>query len=156
MEKAELARRMAVRLREARAERKLTQAQAEAAAGLGTKTVASWENRDGRGFGRHGPSLFQLGSLADLYDVSIDWLLGRSEIRRPMRPGDSLVDVDRCESLLADGSGRGTNGESETAPRWQIPARPRLCRPGDPYLDQLDRSLNGNRAALAPTGLRTD
>ena len=39
-------------------------------------TMIAWEN------GKHKPSIDTLSELADFYDVSLDYLVGRSEKRR--------------------------------------------------------------------------
>ncbi|MCM1342664.1 MAG: helix-turn-helix domain-containing protein [Lachnospiraceae bacterium] len=63
------------RVKKARQGAGYTQKQVEAKTGISQPIIAYIEN------GKREPSLENLGILADLYEVSIDWLLGRGEKR---------------------------------------------------------------------------
>lgn len=61
------------RLRETRAKRGLEQAQLAARAGIPATSISHFEA------GRRKPSLVNLGNLAEALEVSIDYLLGRTD-----------------------------------------------------------------------------
>lgn len=63
------------RVKKARQEAGYTQKQVETETGISQPIIAYIEN------GKREPSLENLGILADLYEVSIDWLLGRGKKR---------------------------------------------------------------------------
>ena len=63
--------RIGLRLREARERLRLSQAQAARKAGLDQPRLNEFENATRM------PNVLVLQKLADLYDVSVDWLLGR-------------------------------------------------------------------------------
>lgn len=59
------------RLREVRKSKKLTQKELAEQIGIKRNTYSDWEN------GKTEPSFENLVKLADLLDVSLDWLFGR-------------------------------------------------------------------------------
>lgn len=61
------------RLREVRKSKKLTQKELADKFGTNRVNVTKWET------GRTEPSLENLVKLADLFEVSLDWLFGRDE-----------------------------------------------------------------------------
>lgn len=63
---------LAARLRSARTEAGLSQAQLAEAAGVTQAHVSQWES------GRRTPHIDSLVKLADALDVSLDWLAGRT------------------------------------------------------------------------------
>lgn len=65
------------RMKELRKDRGLTQKAVAASLGIGQTTVANYEN------GTRFPDLDKLGEIADLYEVSVDYLLGRSASAEP-------------------------------------------------------------------------
>lgn len=77
------------RLRKARDQAGLTQEQVSAKLGDGFSTASlyRWEN------GKEMPSLDKAATLASLYDVSLDWLVGRAQCSSLLVPGRVLIDV---------------------------------------------------------------
>ena len=63
------------RLRLLRKEKKLTQKEAAAALGIGYRAYPCYELK------QRDPGLHGLIAIADFFDVSLDYLVGRSEIR---------------------------------------------------------------------------
>jgi transcriptional regulator with XRE-family HTH domain len=61
------------RLREARERKNLKQTQVKSRTGINNKTLSGYEN------GVSEPDLETLKILADLYEVSVDWLAGRTD-----------------------------------------------------------------------------
>lgn len=88
------------RLRQARELAAMTQEQVGQSLGYATRTLTRWEN------GQCDPGFDKVVSLADLFQVSLDWLAGRTSIQQLLRPGSVLVN-DRArqvlESMLAEG-----------------------------------------------------
>lgn len=62
------------RLKELRLEKKLNQAELGAIFNIAQVTISSWER------GNSSPSIEELKIIADYFDVSADYLLGREEI----------------------------------------------------------------------------
>lgn len=67
------------RLRELREERGLTQRELAGLLNLNQSTIAFYETD------KKQPSQDTLARLADLFDVSVDYLLGRTDIRNPVK-----------------------------------------------------------------------
>lgn len=88
-----LAKHLAARLRELRAKRALTQDQVAKRLGCHESAVSRWES------GSRFPTGEDLVSLADLFEVSTDDLLGR--VRQHTSPGSALVDMRLLERLGA-------------------------------------------------------
>ena len=65
------------KLRQLREEQGLTQKDIATRLGVYPSAVTRWESGEKR------PELPNLVKLADLYDVSLDYLLGRTEMRKP-------------------------------------------------------------------------
>ena len=66
------------RLRQARTEKNLTQAELAKILSLGESTISFYETN------KREPDYKTLQRLADVLEVSIDWLLGRSEVKNCM------------------------------------------------------------------------
>lgn len=66
----------ALRLKELREEKELTQAELGEKLGISRNTIASWESN------RRTPELETAKQLADFFNVSVDYLLGRTNIRK--------------------------------------------------------------------------
>ncbi len=62
-----------LRIKEQRKKHGLTQKDAAKALGIGQTTIANYEN------GTRVPDLMKVGEIADLYKVSVDYLLGRDD-----------------------------------------------------------------------------
>lgn len=78
---------IAERLRKARERKNLRQTQVKAQTGINNKTLSGYEN------GVSEPDLDTLKRLAELYEVTVDWLTGMTESRTP--PGGGAEDIDK-------------------------------------------------------------
>ncbi|MDN5276299.1 MAG: hypothetical protein PWR01_264 [Clostridiales bacterium] len=67
----------AERLRKLRKERKMTQTDLGKILGLSTSAIGMYEQ------GRRDPDSNTLQKIADIFNVTVDYLLGRSDIRNP-------------------------------------------------------------------------
>lgn len=76
------------KIRELRKQKKLTQAELAKVMSVSQQTVGAWET------GRAIPGSDTLGDLADLFNVSTDYLLGR-----PEKADDDQVDLDLERAL---------------------------------------------------------
>lgn len=65
------------RIRELRAEKNITQLRLSLELEVSQETVSAYEN------GKHLPSLKSLIKMADIFHVSTDYLIGRSDVRKP-------------------------------------------------------------------------
>lgn len=65
------------RIRELRAEKNITQLRLSLELEVSQETVSAYEN------GKHLPSLKSLIKMADIFYVSTDYLIGRSDVRKP-------------------------------------------------------------------------
>jgi len=65
------------RLRKLRKEHKMTQTELGEKLGLSTSAIGMYEQ------GRRDPDSMTLKKIADLFNVTVDYLLGRSDIRNP-------------------------------------------------------------------------
>ena len=66
------------RLKELRAEKKLTQQNTADYLGINLRTYQYYEGKDDKS---HRPDLETLVALADLFEVSVDYLIGRTDAR---------------------------------------------------------------------------
>lgn len=82
-----------MRLRECREKANLSQKYVAISLGIAAPSVANWE-RD-----KTKPSLDNAIQLADLYEVSLDYLLGRSDHRDGALSDDELVLLERYRAL---------------------------------------------------------
>ena len=78
------------RIKRLRIERGLTQQNVADAVHTDKTNVSSWEN------GRYMPSKSVLTLLADFFDVSVDYLLGRTDIPYPLKDEVELNDENPC------------------------------------------------------------
>lgn len=67
------------RLKSLRKEKKMTQANLAKYLNYGYTAIANYES------GRNQPSIYGLIKMAEIFDVSLDYLLGISDIREPNR-----------------------------------------------------------------------
>lgn len=81
------------RLRAARESAGLQQVQASERVGLPVRSLRRWES------GLADPGVERTMRLAEVYGVSVDWLLGRTAIRACIRPGMVMVDDDAVATL---------------------------------------------------------
>lgn len=75
------------RIRALRTEKNITQLRLSMELEVAQETISAYEK------GKHAPSLKSLLKLADLFDVSIDYLVGRFDVRK-MERRDSLPDEE--------------------------------------------------------------
>lgn len=71
------------RIRELREERHMTQVRLSIELGVSQETVSAYEKQ------KHYPSYTQLVKMSELFHTSVDYLMGRSDIRMPMKPCDN-------------------------------------------------------------------
>ncbi|MFR0585080.1 helix-turn-helix domain-containing protein [Lactobacillus porci] len=76
---------MTLRLKELREQRAWTKTETAKRLNVGTSTYSNWE------YGLREPDIDRLSQLADLYGVTVDYLLGRS---------DQLPSVDLAQSKI--------------------------------------------------------
>ncbi|MFR0614727.1 helix-turn-helix domain-containing protein [Lactobacillus porci] len=76
---------MTLRLKELREQRAWTKTETAKRLNVGTSTYSNWE------YGLREPDIERLSQLADLYGVTVDYLLGRS---------DQLPSVDLAQSKI--------------------------------------------------------
>lgn len=81
------------RIRELRKDKKITQVQLSSALGVTQETISAYEH------GSHYPSLDTLMKMADLFDASMDYIMGTSPIRERRRDEGDAYD-ERQETLL--------------------------------------------------------
>lgn len=92
-----------LRIKEQRKKHGLTQKEAAQALGIGQTTIANYEN------GTRVPDLMKVGEIADLYNVSVDYLLGRESYEVKVaedRKKDEIPDYSYEEYMksLLDGN----------------------------------------------------
>lgn len=88
------------RLRAARERAGLQQVQASERVGVPVRSLRRWES------GLAEPGVEKTMRLAEVYGVSVDWLLGRTDIRACVQPGMVMIDenaVATLHRLLATG-----------------------------------------------------
>ena len=73
------------RLREVRKSKKLTQKELAEQIGIKQNSYSDWET------GKNEPSLENLVKLADLFEVSLDWLFGREQMKFKKRSPTQLL-----------------------------------------------------------------
>ena len=78
------------RLRQLRKERKMTQGELAGHLDYGYTAITNYES------GRNEPHIRELNILADLFGISVDYLIGRSEERNELlkAPGQDLSQID--------------------------------------------------------------
>lgn len=74
------------RLKLLRKEKKMTQAALAKELTYGSTAISNYES------GHNQPSILDLKKIASIFDVSLDYLLGVNEIRRPYEPGKKTDD----------------------------------------------------------------
>lgn len=92
------------RIRELRAEKNITQLRLSMEVEVSQETVSAYEN------GKHLPSLKSLIKMADLFHVSTDYLIGRSDIRNVSQdealPNEDIALLDCFHDLDTVGKAR--------------------------------------------------
>lgn len=86
------------KIRTERIKKGLSQAQLAKIIGVSQQAVAKWE------IGKAYPDIGMLSRLADLFDVSLDFLAGRSDTRQPdiVRHSDKFADLPEEDRMLLD------------------------------------------------------
>lgn len=83
------------RIRELRQEKRITQLQLSIALEVTQETISAYEHN------RHLPSLSALMKMSDIFDASMDYIMGMSDVRRPISDADtSISDVENRNRLL--------------------------------------------------------
>ena len=107
------------RIRALRTEKNITQLRLSMELEVAQETISAYEK------GKHAPSLKSLIKLADLFDVSIDYLVGRSDVRKMERRDALLEDeallLSRFRSLNTIDKARMlaySQGMSEKSPSY--------------------------------------
>ncbi|GHU35605.1 transcriptional regulator [Bacilli bacterium] len=90
------------RMKELRLEAKLTQKEVAEKLGISTAFYGQWET------GKRTPASKNLQKIADVFNVSVDYLLGNTDEKNPSKFGD---DIDLYEII---DNGRGFNGKEPT------------------------------------------
>ena len=134
------------KLRVLRTERDVSRAEVSQATGIPEGTVKAYELAD---FGRLGPSLNAIGSLAEYYRVSLDWLCGMSDDRNALPAGHVVVDTALVEAIKRAKSFKvlRESYSKEIVRRgipylYTIPANRKLFRPTDPELEAIRRECS--------------
>lgn len=70
---------MANRIKQLRGENRMTQVQLSMELDISQETVSAYEKE------KHYPSFAQLCKMSELFHVSIDYLMGRSDVRTPVK-----------------------------------------------------------------------
>lgn len=68
------------RIRQLREELRMTQVRLSIELEVSQETVSAYENQ------KHYPSFLQLSRMSTLFNASIDYIMGLSEVRRPVAP----------------------------------------------------------------------
>lgn len=77
------------RIRELRKEQRMTQVRLSIELGVSQETVSAYEKQ------KHYPSYIQLVKMSELFHTSVDYLMGRSDVRNP-----TMSCNDEFEKLL--------------------------------------------------------
>ena len=80
------------RIRELREGKRMTQVRLSIELGVSQETVSAYENQ------RHYPSFTQLVKMSELFHASIDYIMGRSDVRNPI-PLNGGSEQERLASL---------------------------------------------------------
>lgn len=83
------------RIKDLREDRDLRQTDVAEATGIDQRTLSNYET------GKTNPDSFALIRLADFFDVSIDYLLGRTNLRKDTAD-DVLLELQAARSMLDD------------------------------------------------------
>ena len=83
------------RIKDLREDRDLRQTDVAEATGIDQRTLSNYET------GKTNPDSFALIRLADFFDVSIDYLLGRTNLRKDTTD-DVLQELQAARSMLDD------------------------------------------------------
>lgn len=83
-----------MRLKELRNEKKLTQQQLAELMKVGRATIAGYEVKNKQ------PDYVKLIWLADFFDVSLDYILGRTNIKKPLPESNLSDDQKECLTLF--------------------------------------------------------
>lgn len=82
------------RIRELREERNMTQVRLSIELEVTQETISAYE------IGKHQPSIKSLLKMSDLFHVSIDYILGRSNVRNPVSNSSALPANQQLYSIF--------------------------------------------------------
>ncbi len=85
---------MANRIRELRYEKRITQLQLSIDLGVTQETISAYEHN------RHLPSLSALMKMSEIFDASMDYIIGLSNVRHIMAQSDNSIDIEQKTTLL--------------------------------------------------------
>lgn len=85
-------------------------------AGLGERTIANMLANESVDHSKSGPGLFSIAAVADLLDVSLDWLSGRQNTNLHLSVGD-LEQAIAMERLASSTAGQFTQGHKPPTPQ---------------------------------------
>lgn len=128
------------RLEQAIEESPLNEAQILRKAGLKPSFLSS-----ARASTTKGSSSWDLRKFAEVIERSIDYLLGASEIKRILKAGDVITDLDVQDNLLA---ARHSEDVTDACVRFILPKRFSVDRPDSPELAVQKALANQARKSL--------
>ena len=99
------------RIKDLREDRDLRQADVASATGIVQRTLSNYET------GKTNPDSFALIKLADFFDVSIDYLVGRTDLKNYSAP--EIVRELKAAQRLLDDATKALLCESDTPPSKQ-------------------------------------
>jgi len=85
---------VANRIRELRYEKRITQLQLSIDLGVTQETISAYEHN------RHLPSLSALMKMSEIFDASMDYIIGLSNVRHIMAQSDNSIDIEQKTTLL--------------------------------------------------------
>ena len=86
----------AERIRQCRAKARLSQAEVADRLGVSQNKVGTWERAEAS------PSILEAAQLCVLFDVSLEYLAGRSDSPTGLTPGTWLIDLDLVEKPVPE------------------------------------------------------
>lgn len=132
------------RLRQAREAKNLKQIFVAKSLGADTSTISRWEN------GQNEPMVKTLLRLADLYAVSVDWLLGRSPQDGLLLAGTIVVDSvakRRLDSAAAQSGTLDDLADLASPPHlriaWTVPDQHEVVEPNGArrFVEDIERKI---------------
>ena len=84
---------LGARLAQARKEVGLNQQEAGDKIGVPSNTISRWET------GQNDPGFTQMEKAAEVYGTALEWISGKTEDKGGLKPGYTIVDVRRMQTL---------------------------------------------------------
>ncbi|KAF5068683.1 MULTISPECIES: helix-turn-helix domain-containing protein [Anaerotignum] len=119
------------RLRQLRKEKKITQAALAKELTYGATAISNYES------GHNQPSISDLKKIASIFNVSLDFLLGVNEIRRPYEPDKKTDDYEILNEYFGKLDDRGKK-ELLLYIQWLLSRQDNGG--GDPYANNIFQS----------------